>query len=292
MFKKAEEVRDSQKEYMRTEKWALEEEKREQEWQDTHSARIEDYICKINELLAEGTRESRRQIMAIFRDADFSENYRQIDTFAEMYVMMCIYESELQAGFSKTILEQADTIEGLREYLFQLKMILYRLDFGIGYEADKELLAFLRNYRASPVQLGILLVTSVMRPLATSLKLEKLFEKNGLDDFLFYILNFMDEHWKGNYRIILKLAKMYEDSGDNVKAERYRKRIPSIPEKIKSQGGIPYQVQEILWRAKYGDEDAEEELAVFMQRERVPDGAWEFLLDDINGMGKESCGEG
>lgn len=187
---------DSQKEYMRTEKWALEEEKREQEWQEAHSGRIDAYIRKINELLTEGTPESRMQIMTMFREADFSNHYRQIDMFAEMYVIMCIYESERQAGFSRTILEQSDTMEGLREYLFQLKMILYRLDFDIGFGVEEELLAFLKKHKVSTVQLGILLVTSVMRPLPVSLKLEKLFRKNGWDDYLVFIVNFMDGHWK------------------------------------------------------------------------------------------------
>lgn len=258
---------DSQ-EYMRTEKWALEEEKREREWQETNSRRMEDYVCKVNELLAMGTKESRMRIREMFRDAEFSDRYRQTDIFAELYVIMCIYEAEVGAGISQTILGQSDTIEGLRNYLFQLRMILYRLDFDIGCGADEELLAYLRKYKVSAAQLGILIVTSVMRPLSVSLKLEKLFEKNQMREYLFYIVEFMESHWKGNYREISNLAQMYEESENREKAERLRDSIPQFPEGLKA--GVDE--RKICFIACVNSDAYERELLKYLNNLIVPEG--------------------
>ncbi len=268
MFAKSEEIKNSPEGYMRTEKWALEEEKREQEWQETYGGRIGDYICKINGLLAAGTMESRMQIKEMFRDAEFSDRYRQMDIFAELYVIMCIYEAEVQAGVAQTILEQSDTIEGLRSCFFQLRLILYRLDFDIGCGVDEELLAYLKKYKVSTVQLGIQLITAVMRPLSVSLKLEKLFDKNHMQEYLLYILEFMESHWKGNYREISKLAQMYEDSEDRAKAEYYRDKIPQFPEGLKDGKDE----RKICFIACVNSDAYEQELLKYLNNLIVPEG--------------------
>ena len=114
----------------KTEQWALEEEQREREWQETYGRKAGDYIRKLDQLLAKGTRESQMEIKSMFLDPDFFQPYKQVDIFAVMYVVMSIFELEDAEGIEQTILEQAHTVEGLQDYIFQFKMLMYRLDFG------------------------------------------------------------------------------------------------------------------------------------------------------------------
>ena len=271
----------------KTEQWALEEEQREREWQETYGRKAGDYIRKLDQLLAKGTRESRMEIKSMFLDPDFFQPYKQVDIFAVMYVVMSIFELEDAEGIEQTILEQAHTVEGLQDYIFQFKMLMYRLDFGIEIDVEQQFLWYLKEHKVSPVQLGVMITTTAMRPLMLTLKLEKIFEKSGLSQYLFFILNFIQEHWGGNYRVIFKLEDICRNIGDEMKANQFADCVPNIPENMMGQRQTFLQVQELLWKVMYKEEEAEKELADFLQREKVTDDVWEFLLEHMEALNKD-----
>lgn len=274
-----------EKENIKTEEEALEEEKREDEWQETYGKKVNFYIDRMNQLLVEKTRESRLQLRNMFANQEFFGHYRQVDIFATMYVVMSIYELEEADGISDTILEQGSTVEELLDYMFQFKTILYRLDFEIGQETEKELLSFLKEHTVSTIQLGVMMTTSVIRTLSMALKLEKIFEAYHMEAYLFSMLCFIEEHWSGNYRILCKLSALCKKSVMNEVAEEYMRGVPVISENLGAQEEV-FAVQELLWKFTYKDTEAEE-LCLFIKKNKVSDEVWQFLMKHTEILEKE-----
>ncbi len=273
--------------YQKTEQEALELEREELEWQEVYGSKTNGYITKIDQLLAEGTKESRMQIKALFLDKEFFEHYKQVDLFAAIYIVMTIYELEDNAKILTTILDQVNTVEELQDYVFQFKMILYRLDFGIGQDTEEELRQFLEEHMVSLIQLEIMMNTAVIRPLIVALKLEEIFERHHLNDYLFFILDYIDRKWQGNYRVISKLADICRSAGRPEEALKYQNKIPKIPVSYQGQEEILFQVQQLLWKEMYQETDLEKEIALLLENKNVSDDMWKFLIEHINVSEKE-----
>lgn len=264
--------------YKSTEQEALAEEQREQVWQQTWGKDVNLYLGKIDNLLAEGSRESRMQIKAMFSDGEFFRHYKQVDEFAAMFVIMSIYELEDAKDLSVTVLDQADTVEGLLDIMFQFKMILYRLDFEVGRESKAELLSFIQKYSVSPTWMSVMLTTSVLRPLSMALKLEKIFEEAGMGQLWLSILFFLEEYMPGSYKVIAKIAAIYRESGKAEAAEEYQGRIPEISNKFRGQEGLLLECQELLWKMQYKEAGADKAIVRFIKEKKVEDALWEFLM--------------
>lgn len=273
--------------YQDTELEALQLERKEQDWQKNYGSKTDDYIAKIDQLLAEGTNEKRMQIKEMFMNQEFFEHYKQVDLFAIIYIVMIIYELEDNAKILPTILDQVNTVEELRDYMFQLKMILYRLDFDIDQDTEEEFLRFLKVHMVSPVQLEIMMNTSVMRPLPLALKLEEIFEKHNLDNYLYFILEFINNNWQGNYRIISKMADICITAGRPEQSVIFLNELPKIPSSYRAQEGTLFQVQQLLWKVMYQETDAEKETVLTLKNENVSNDMWQFLLEHVNVSEKE-----
>jgi tetratricopeptide (TPR) repeat protein len=267
------------KDYKATEQEALAEEQREQVWQQTWAKDINLHLGKIDGLLAEGTRESRMEIKAMFSDQAFFGHYKQVDAFAAMFVIMSIYELEDAREFPATILDQADSVEGLQDIMFQFKVILYRLDFEVGQETRAELLSFIREHSVSSVWMSVMLTTSVLRPLSLALKLERIFEEEGLQQLWISILFFHEQYLPGNYRTSAKLAFIYKESGQSEMAAEYQNRIPEIPSNLQAQRELIFGCQELLWKMRYKEAGAARGLVQFIKEKNLEDVLWEFLLE-------------
>ena len=271
---------DNRKTYSETEQEAVEEELRENDWQREWAVKSPMYIDKMNQLLQEGTKESREQLKNMFLDQEFFGHYRQVDTFATMYVVMSIYELEVSAGICNTILEQGRSVEELLDYMFQLKMILYRLDFEIDSEAEEEFLLFLKQRKVSTVVISIMMTTMAMRPLSLALKLEKIFEKQQLYTYLFSILCFIEEHWNGSWHILRKISKINLQLGNKEDIQEYQKGLPIIPFEMEKQREKIFDLQELLWKLLY-KENVEKKLLYFLENYDITDEIWEFLMKNF-----------
>jgi hypothetical protein len=166
------------------EAYALEEERQELEWHEKYDRKTVALRQEINRLLQEKTAESRQKVVAIFGNQKFFEPYKDITDFAFMYLMAYIYHLEQQNGAAKTILDQGDTMEELNRYFFQWRTLLYRLDFEIEENVEEQFLSFLTEHKVSAEMIVVSLNSQVMRPAQLAAKMEKIFEKNGMDDYL------------------------------------------------------------------------------------------------------------
>jgi acetyltransferase-like isoleucine patch superfamily enzyme len=168
----------------RKENHALEMEQKELEWHEKYDRKTVLLRQEINRLLQEKTADSRQKVVGIFGNREFFEPYKEITDFAFMYLMAYIYHLEMQSGVEETILDQGDTMEELNRYFFQWRTLLYRLDFEIEEDVEEQFLSFLTEHKVSAEMIVVSLKYQVMRPAQLMAKMEKIFEKNGMDDYL------------------------------------------------------------------------------------------------------------
>lgn len=265
-------------EFKKTEMFAIEEEQRENDWQEQYGAKIGEVVHKMNVLLQMGTEQSRMKLHNWFLDKTFFEHYKQTDIVSTMYVVMQIYEKELAENYTPTILDDRNTVEMLMDYLQQMKFILYRVDFSIDQVSGQELIAFIKNNKTSLVTLETMMTTVAMRPMILALKLEKIFEKNMMYRELFWSRNFLNERWSGNHRILIKLAELYEKTGHTEYALECMKQIPELLRIMYQQKTECLELQEALWKFRYKEMDAAKDISDIMAANKFSVETLEKLL--------------
>lgn len=262
-----------------TEEWALEEAEREKYWQETYGTQIPKQIERMNDLLRQKTEESRWQLHSMFLDKEYFDHYKQVDVFATMYVIMSIYETEQRMGIFPTILEQGETVEELERFFFQLKMMLFRLDFQVGEDIEQELLNFIEERHVSMTVLNLMLTTVAVRPLQLALRLEELFHVQGMEDEELNMLVFINDHWKENYRVIERIAQIAERRKSKQVYEQFMEQMPEGVDRLESgQEREKYmQLQELFWKRVH-KEEVREEIAQYLRENTLRDETFQYLL--------------
>lgn len=257
---------NKQNDLLGTEQDAIRQEAEEEKWQSTYGEKLPDVIKKMDMLLSIGSRDALMELKSMFLPGELFEHYKQTDVYANMYLVMCIWEREDEEGTKQTILKQGRTVHELTDYLFQLKMILYRLDFEIGNEITEEFISFIKLHDTSVETLETMITTSVMRPLKLVLKLENIFEQTGLKGYEVYMLLFIEKNWKGNYRVRKKLRSY----GIMCDAD-----INGIPQKeMEAAVGL----QEFMWKLFYKQNGSENEIVVYLNKNTITNESWRVLL--------------
>lgn len=267
-------------EFKKTEQFAIEEEKREEQWQKEYGEKLPEVIEKMDRLLEKGTEESRRELHDMFLDKNFFEHYKQTDTVALMYVVMEIYEREQNSGITNGVLEQGKNVEQLLKYLQTLKFLLYRIDFTCDGQVEEEFLLCLKQYNTSTIILESMLTTVVMRPILLALKLEQLFERNLMYKELFFVYNFINQRYPGNYRVLRKMAELYLKVGYRREAEECLKLIPFYPEEICGEQEEVFILQEKLWKLRYMQKEVCLEIVAMIKQKQLSREAWKIFLEN------------
>lgn len=267
-------------EFKKTEKFAVEEEQRENEWQEQYGSKINDVVRKMNQLLQAATEQSRMELHDMFLDKTFFEHYKQTDAVATMYVVMQIYEREWKDHYPSTILDCGNTVEELMDYLQQMKFMLYRIDFSIDELSEQEFVTFLKKNQTSVITLETMMTTAAMRPMNLALKLEEIFIRNFMYKELFWVRNFINERWNGNHRVLIQLADLYDRTGH---AQFARECVEKISETLQ----ILYQhdekcllLQEDLWKFRYKDMEAVKDISHRILEDKISTDVWSMLLQD------------
>lgn len=259
---------NKQNEFLGTEQDALRQEEKEEKWQKEYGEKLPYVVEQMNLLLANGSRDALMVLKSMFLPGELFDNYKHKDVFAGMYIVMCIWEKENERGTEPTILQRKRTVDELIDYLFQLKMILYRLDFEVEAEGtSKEFALFIQRHHTSMETLEIMITTSVMRPLSLSLKLEALFDNIGLKENEIFMLQLIERYWKGNYRIQRKL---------NSYGMMSLKQLNDLP---KQNMEVFIELQELMWKFLYKETGSDKEIAYYLKQHRVEDVLWRFLLE-------------
>ena len=264
----------------RTEQFAIEEGERERIWQLKYGEKLPKVVEEMNRLLKEGTKGSRWKLHNMLLDKSFFSHYKQTDVVAGMYVVMQIYEREVESGVTPNILEKGNTVEELLKYLEKLKFILYRVDFDIDKESEQELVSFLKQHNTSGVTIETMVTTVVMRPFQMALKMARIFEQNLMYKEMFTIQNFINQRWPGNYRMLQKQAELYKKTGHNEYSKECLMQIPDYPEEICGEQQQIFKMQEKLWRLRYKEKTVCKEIVQEIKEQRITEEAWKYYLQN------------
>ena len=122
--------------------------------------------------------------------------------------------------------------------------------------------------------------TFVMRPIIVALKLERLFEKKNMYAEQFSILNYINNRWPGNYKIIRKQAGLYLNAGYEDEAKELLKNVSYYPQNERVNIELVEMIQEILWRIHYKDKEASKELKDCIENEIISTELWKYSLQN------------
>lgn len=259
-----------------TEKFAIEEAVREAQWQKDYGEKLPDLVSKMNELLKEGSEESRSRLYDMCQEGGVFDSYKQNDVMAQMYVITSIYKMEKEAGITNGILERGDTVEELMKYMQKVKFLMYRLDFEVCKE--EEWLRLFKECQVSTVTLEILMKTTVMRPVRIALRMEKLFEEAGMYAELFCIYRVLFEKYPGNCHVLNKMAELYLRIGKREEARALLMQIPSYPKEICGDKGQVFEIQELLWLLRYKQWDMCPQLIKLLKKRQMSREGWLYML--------------
>ena len=91
--------------YMHTEKYIREKEKKQQDWNNKNKELERRYLFYIDERIKSGNSSDREELLTLFRDGDFINTFKSKNNMAYAIVIMQIYERESQNSERKTILD-------------------------------------------------------------------------------------------------------------------------------------------------------------------------------------------
>lgn len=267
-------------EFKKTEKFAVEEEQRENEWQEQYGSKINDVVREMNQLLQAATEQSRMELHDMFLDKSFFEHYKQTDAVATMYVVMQIYEREWKDHYPSTILDCGNTVEELMDYLQQMKFMLYRIDFSIDQLSEQEFITFFKKNQTSVITLETMMTTVAMRPMKLALKLEEIFTRNFMYKELFWVRNFINERWNGNHRVLIQLADLYDRTGHAQFARQCIEKISEALQTLYQHDEKCLLLQEDLWKFRYKDMEAVKDISHRILEDKISTDVWSMLLQD------------
>ncbi|MBU5474794.1 hypothetical protein [Roseburia sp. MSJ-14] len=266
--------------FKKTEQFAIEEEARENRWQQEYGKKLPEVMAQIDQLLKEGTEEAKWKLHAMFLDKDFFDKYKQTDEMANMYVIMQIFERERNSGITPGILDSGRDAEQLRNYIQSIKFLLYRLDFEIDEQAGEKLIAYFQEQNTSTIVIETMLTTVVMRPFIVVRKLEQLFEQHHMLKELFMIYNFINDKYPGNKRILKKQAELYARTGHQELAQQCMEQIGDYPEGICGSRETVLSIQEKIWRLRYMEKEACTEIAREIKTVKLSPEGWKCFLEN------------
>ena len=208
-----------------SEEFIRERKKKEKQWYEKYGEREKVYISFVDEQLKNGTLESREQLLQLFRDKQFIENYKSRNDIAYMIVIMKIYEVEISNHNQKTILDMGNSMKVLREKYNELKFILWRIGFREEESTVQRLVDFIRINHVSQDMIRQVINSSVSEKSVLLIKLTEIFLDNSMLSYAFCMLDFMNELSPGDETVLCMLAELCGSVGNIQRMNEYLDRI-------------------------------------------------------------------
>lgn len=192
-----------------------------------NTANIDELLSKvkaINKLLIKHDKESYLQIGKYVNNPDWFEPVRESNEFAALKLAESIFAEEQSKCLNRTIFDVNDNIDELIEYLFDFRMLLFRISFNRVTNDDSEIRGYIKNHRSLPL-LWKGLSCFAPSPKKASFKLFEIFEELDFQEESLQMLLFMDVNWPGNIFFNIKLADKLSNISQD-KAVYYLNMIP------------------------------------------------------------------
>lgn len=95
-----------------------------------------DYVRYINSLLRKNTEQSKQELLELFADKEFRKKGMLEDTrLGYMYIAICIYREEKAAHIEENILMNVDSLGEICNLIYDMKFLLWRIEFQTESEA-------------------------------------------------------------------------------------------------------------------------------------------------------------
>lgn len=211
--------------YMHTEEYIREKEQEEIEWNSKNKNQEKVYLEKIEKVLKTGTREAREELLTIFRDKDFIETYKSETRMAYFIVIMQIYEREVEAEETRTILDIGGSYEELKKKFLELKFALWRIEFVKDLQAQELLLEYIYSNRITPIMLQFMVYTVSADKVEVLMQLSDIFMEQNMFRYAFCMLEYLDELLPGNETVLCILADLCGKAGRTEQAAEYLNKI-------------------------------------------------------------------
>ena len=261
-----------------TEQFALEEEKREIEWQKKYAREFPEIIRQMNQLLKQNDREGYIELYNICHEGEIFNDYMYTDIMADMHIITSIYKKEEEAGIKNHILKKGNTIDDLRRYFQKIKFMIYKFDCDVCDE--NEWLVFYKKFHISTIMLEAILEIVAMRPIQVALKLEQIFKQKNMYAEQLCIYNVLCTKYPGNARVDCELAQLYLKAGKIELAQQTLMQIPLyIRENEKNRQELLYKMQELLWMIRYKQWGACSMLVELIEQNQVVSTEWNYILE-------------
>jgi len=300
--------------FMDFEKLGVEEkvQKREEKyktWVLEYRNHVEEKRIQINEWLCVGDEESMHKLLELFHDSSFIINYREVNDIAYMMTAVGIYEQELQEGVKETIFQKFIQIQTIKEYLMEIKFLIWRIEFMVTPNAQEELFEFISQTRTSVQTILYMVHISGMDKFALLTNLAGLFLDHGNTIYAFKILKYANEVKPGEEIILCFMAQICMENNQKKAAADCLRQILHPTQIAESMGkscgendlhrmsvktveaisDTKCQENKIAFITCVNDEAAYEECKYFLHRLEIPKG---YQIEIIPVYGAKSMTSG
>lgn len=216
-------------------------ERRISEWHRLHEAEEQQYLKIINEYLSEGTLEAKEAICSLAEQDGFVETFKTRNEMSYIINAINIYYRELDAGVSPTVLDMADSVDGLIAVINKIRFLIWELEYTDDEMSGGMLCEYIRDKHISiPMLLYILDVASI-DTYFVSMKLSCELEKKKMYRYQLYILLFVTERWTGDETALCELAHLYMCAGQDELAKGCLAQIchpGDLAERVRKEYGL------------------------------------------------------
>lgn len=190
------------------------------QWKEIYGKQIPEYTAKINNWLSDVGRQGREQLIALYHNEEFLQNFMCDPEMAYMQVVISIYEDEIKENTEYTILDGKKTIDEVIQFLLILKFKLWHVEQDFSENSYQEFLDFVRDQHVSVITITYIVHTFSMKKAETLYKLGIIFQHVGMIRYAFVLLKYANEVQPGDRYILEKLAEICLAAGKKDVAEQ------------------------------------------------------------------------
>ena len=143
-----------------TEEYALEEEKRKKEWNQSNREYCREMVSFVNGFLSSKSKDEENKFITYFSDEDIIKRMHGDNQLAFAMIVRDILVAERNAGVENAIIYCADTLDDMIKIIRQVKFLLWEIEFLDSTEAMDLLMRFSKNIKLSNKALAHMIVIS------------------------------------------------------------------------------------------------------------------------------------
>lgn len=170
-------------------------------------------------------KEDFEKIVKLFLDESFKINYCNINEMLAFYRATNIYMQEIEDRVKETIFDKYNSFYKIIEYLTELKLQIWRMEFKIIPQAADYLYNFIEETNTSIQTLECMICFISMDSYEVTINLANLFLKHEKKAYAFRMFKFANETKPGEEIVLCCMARICLDIQQKEAAKGYLRQI-------------------------------------------------------------------